>query len=403
MDSYGEIVRRFQDMAYGYAYSVLGDFHQAEDAAQEAFIEAYRCLSNLREPAAFPGWFRRIVFKHCDRMTRGRQRPAVSVDAEGLAGAASAETQPVQAAQDREMKEKVLTAIRSLSEPERTVTTLFYINGYSQNQIAEFLEVPAGTVKSRLHSSRTRLKKRMLDMVEETLHDSAPDERFSEKVITELLSGPDLLQLENHPVSQMWRTIQDALGEYEVVKGEEIVDSNSIVNKWALQFAYQPSDKKVLRTETIVTLFDDMAGRTPPLQLMTAGRRFQSDPAVPDSQRVFHSFTVLCIESGVGRESMEATLQKFVEAAIGSVALRYEDKELYCLEYCGNALVDQTGESTGISLGCGILSAETLGQAGFDPSQVGGYVFCGDLEELAMFKLGIDDVRKLWQAPYMPE
>ena len=49
LDAYGRVVRRFQDMACGYAYSILGDFHLAEDAAQEAFVEAYRCLAKLRE------------------------------------------------------------------------------------------------------------------------------------------------------------------------------------------------------------------------------------------------------------------------------------------------------------------------------------------------------------------
>ena len=69
-DAYGEIVRRFQDMAVAYGYAMLRNFQSAEDAAQEAFFEAYRSLSNLREPAAFPGWFRRIVFKQCDRILR---------------------------------------------------------------------------------------------------------------------------------------------------------------------------------------------------------------------------------------------------------------------------------------------------------------------------------------------
>ena len=63
LDAYAEIVRRFQDMAAGYAYALLGDFHFAEDAAQEAFLQAYLDLEKLAEPAAFPGWFRRIVFK----------------------------------------------------------------------------------------------------------------------------------------------------------------------------------------------------------------------------------------------------------------------------------------------------------------------------------------------------
>ena len=181
LDAYGEIVRRFQDMAYGYAYSILGDFHLAEDAAQEAFIEAYRCLDNLREPAAFPGWFRRIVFKHCDRLRRRKQIPVAPLDA--AAEVASADRSPPERAEDREMRDKVLVAIRSLPEHERTATTLFYINGYSQNDIAEFLEVPAGTVKSRLAASRSRLKERMITMVEDTLKENALPEDFADRLL----------------------------------------------------------------------------------------------------------------------------------------------------------------------------------------------------------------------------
>ena len=185
VDAYGEIVRRFQDMACGYGYSLLGDFHMAEDAAQEAFLAAYRGLTDLREPAAFPGWFRRIVFKHCDRLKRGRALPVVPLDAAGdLPGP---DAPPSQAAEDREMQSRVLTAIQALDERERTVTTLFYINGYSQNDIAEFLEVPTGTVKSRLHASRSRLKERMLKMVEDTLHQNAPGDRFHRRVFAELV------------------------------------------------------------------------------------------------------------------------------------------------------------------------------------------------------------------------
>ncbi len=68
--AYGDIVGRFQHMAVGYATSCLGDPHLAEDAAQEAFLQAFVDLAQLREPAAFPGWFRRIVHKHCDQIRR---------------------------------------------------------------------------------------------------------------------------------------------------------------------------------------------------------------------------------------------------------------------------------------------------------------------------------------------
>lgn len=73
--AYDQLVCQFQDMTVAYAYSVMSDFHLAEDAAQEAFVEAFLCLPKLQELLAFPGWLRRIVFKHCDRLTRNKKVP----------------------------------------------------------------------------------------------------------------------------------------------------------------------------------------------------------------------------------------------------------------------------------------------------------------------------------------
>ena len=69
-EAFGEIVKRFQDMACGCAYSVLGDFHLAENAAQEAFIEGYRSIDKLKEPKAFAGWFRRLCMWQHTTATR---------------------------------------------------------------------------------------------------------------------------------------------------------------------------------------------------------------------------------------------------------------------------------------------------------------------------------------------
>ncbi len=75
------LVRAMQNIAVAYATSILRDYHCAEDAAQEAFVEAYRELPNLRKPAAFNAWFRTILFKHCDRLTRRKRHPVVELDA----------------------------------------------------------------------------------------------------------------------------------------------------------------------------------------------------------------------------------------------------------------------------------------------------------------------------------
>ena len=180
VEAYGEIVRRFQDMAYGCAYSVLGDTHLAEDATQEAFIEAYHALTKLADVAAFPGWFRRIVQHQCSRMTRGKRLPTVAIS--DAAAVSTGDAPPGQAAEDHEMKAEVLDALNSLPAAQREVTTLFYINGYSHQNIAEFLEVPVGTVKSRLYASRRRLKERMMSMVARGLDEAKPGSSFPDRV-----------------------------------------------------------------------------------------------------------------------------------------------------------------------------------------------------------------------------
>ncbi|MEW6355148.1 MAG: sigma-70 family RNA polymerase sigma factor [Planctomycetota bacterium] len=178
--AYERIVRRFQDMACGYAHSILGDFHLAEDVAQEAFVDAYQRLGDLREPGAFPGWLRRVVFKHCDRLTRRRGVSTVPLDA--ARGAAGDADIPDDSIEEQELSDRVLAAVRALPDSERQVATLYYINGYSQAEVAEFLEEPVTTVKSRLHTARQRLKERMMTMVKDVLSRNAPDDAFAERV-----------------------------------------------------------------------------------------------------------------------------------------------------------------------------------------------------------------------------
>ena len=72
--AYGQVVKRLQDLAVGYGYSILGDFHLAEDAAQDAFLEAYENLPRIQILETFPGLLRKIVHKHCDRLTRRGRR-----------------------------------------------------------------------------------------------------------------------------------------------------------------------------------------------------------------------------------------------------------------------------------------------------------------------------------------
>ena len=188
-EAFAAVVRHFQDMAVGYGYSLLRDLNQAEDAAQEAFLEAYLCLPQLREPAAFPGWFRRIVFKQCDRLTRGKALPIVSLDT--VQERSSKQPNQVEEMEQREVKDQVWAAIEMLPESQRTVVLLYYLSGYSQQEVSAFLDVPVTTVKKRLFSARRRLREMLMDVVGDTLRERRPsrDESFAAGVLQMLVAA----------------------------------------------------------------------------------------------------------------------------------------------------------------------------------------------------------------------
>lgn len=171
-ESFSSIVERFQDMACASAYAMSGDRQLAEDAAQEAFLEAYLTLEKLREPAAFSRWFRSILFKQVDRLTRGKR--LVSSPLEAVAEMPGAEQDLTNLIEMREVSEQVRRAIATLHERERLVVLLFYGTGYTLKEIAAFLDVPVTTVKKRLYDARQHLKDELIDLMRDALQEQRP-------------------------------------------------------------------------------------------------------------------------------------------------------------------------------------------------------------------------------------
>lgn len=196
VDAYSTVVRRFQDMAVGYAYGVLGDFHLAQDAAQEAFIQAYLDLSKLHETAAFPGWFRKIVFTQCNRITRRKQLDTVGIS--DTIQVPDASQNPDDHIEIQEQKDQILAAIQSLPENERIVITLYYINEFTQPEIAAFLDLPETTINNRVYNARKQLKKELMTMTQEKLkaHRPSNDEGFVKK-LSEMIAAIEAVRTGN--------------------------------------------------------------------------------------------------------------------------------------------------------------------------------------------------------------
>ena len=163
LDSFEALVRRFQAMAFSSCFAALGDFQLAEDAAQEAFLEAHRSLAQLREPLAFVSWFRLILRKHCDRLTRKARLVTVPIEqAERIPTA----DDPQADLEARERAAFVQAALAEMNAAEREVVLLFHYAELPQGEIAEILGVTIDTVKNRLRSARHKLKGGLAFMAE---------------------------------------------------------------------------------------------------------------------------------------------------------------------------------------------------------------------------------------------
>lgn len=207
------LVVRFQDMAVGYAFSLLGDYHLAEDAAQEAFLDAFRKLPTLRHPEAFVSWLRTVVFKHCDRLRRCRPVTEPLAVEDGRLTADDME--PGRAAEQAETARLVGQAIGSLPPGQREVVSLYYIGQRSGRQVATFLDLPLTTVKKRLHDAKPKLRRSMSGMAKQFLESNRPsrDTQFADRVLR--LASPDpsddaaaiynLFEAEDHPARDQWR------------------------------------------------------------------------------------------------------------------------------------------------------------------------------------------------------
>ena len=183
--AFDALVRRFQDPAVAYARTLLHDPAAAEDAAQEAFVQAWRDLPRLMEAAAFGAWLRRIVFKFCDRARRSA-RPTLPL-AETLP--LPEDQEPGRVAERADDAGRVRAAIEALPCPLREATLLYYLAGHDIQEIAAFLALPPSTVKNRLHAARKRLRKELWTMAETILEHEKPsqNEAFAGNVLARVL------------------------------------------------------------------------------------------------------------------------------------------------------------------------------------------------------------------------
>lgn len=162
-EAFGLLVRRYQDRLYHTVYRLVENAEDALDVVQEAFINAYQSLDSFKGDSLFFTWLYRIAVNSAISLRRKR-RVVLSIDGlrEGEPGADPADpseiTQPGHGLEQKEQERRIKRALARLSPEHRAVLVMKDMEGQKYEAMAEVLQVPIGTIRSRLHRARLELR-----------------------------------------------------------------------------------------------------------------------------------------------------------------------------------------------------------------------------------------------------
>lgn len=404
MAAYETIIKMFQGMASAYSFSILKDNELANDASQEAFIEAYYHLNQLQNPEAFPGWFKQIVFKQCDRITRSRKETVFP--AEYFTDLIICpEKLPDAELESLEIRELVRLSADTLSSEQRTVLLLFYIRDYSLNDIASFLEIAVSTVKKRLFDARKNLKERITKMVKNQIADLEPKEIFSQKIIHELMNRPDLLKIPHNPVSQVLEIIKKALPDFEFVDSAESVPQSTVTMLGDdPNYYFHLENNDLLRCSTTLSLIAMLKDQAVPCKLLLGGRVYRPGLGRPETDKsvnAFYQAEISVIGENIKFEDLDVMMVQISKTILKSTELAY-DKFAFrgfmdCRKYFAKG---SDSEEVSICAG-GMFKPELLDKLGIDSKKYRGYSVGIGLDRMAMAKFGLNSIQELYKPQYL--
>ena len=166
LDSFNTLILHYQDRVYNTALRILGDEDQAADAAQEAFISAFRSISSFRG-GSFKAWLMRTVTNACyDELRRQKRRPTTPLEPDTADGEemdsprwlADPNMTPAEKSEADELEHAIQHCLDALPSEFRTVVVMADLQGLDYTEVATAVHVPLGTIKSRLARARLRLR-----------------------------------------------------------------------------------------------------------------------------------------------------------------------------------------------------------------------------------------------------
>ena len=398
VDAYGRLVERTQVMAYGAARAILRDPALAEDAAQDAFLRAYRRLGELDEPAAFITWLRRIVVTVALNMRRTHRRTLLRLD--DVADVPILDE--TESSWTELQRQRLAGALLALSAEERRICDRRYHGRWTTARLARDAGVDEAAMRKRLQRIREKLRKE-IEMAEQR-HiregDMSPD--FPARIV-ELLARPQLSDLPDNPIGKVLALFRSAFPEFEEVTLPEVIDfaeARKTIGDVAMYIEphelQRVDDTRILRYDLTLPLLLTVKYGGRPLRLTSAGKAYRLCQIDALHLDAFHQAEILWMDDRAHVDAWRATARvlQAVDLVLPGRSMKIVPTKYEMCSQSWELEIDVDDRWYEV-LAWGVFSDTVVRHLGGDPAKHAAIGIGVGLERFAMLRYGIDDIRKI--------
>jgi RNA polymerase sigma factor (sigma-70 family) len=398
VEAYGVLVESTQTMAYAVAIGVLRDRVAAQDAVQQAYLRAFRRLSDLQDPAAFPGWFRRVVITVALNMRRAKRVTLLRLDD-------VPEVPVLDEAETRWsdlQRHRLASALLTLTAEERQLCDRRYHGQWSIARLARHADVDEAAMRKRLQRIRDKLRKE-IEMAEQRgvrVEDIGTD--LPAKVV-ELLARPQLTDLPENPVGRILAGLREAFPDFVALDVPEIVNLTEARKTIAIDAMYVEQTElhridagRILRYDLTLPLLMTVRYEGQPLRLWVSGKAYRQCQVDAMHLEVFHQAEALWLDDRdrLNQWQLTARVLQSVESVLPGRTVKIVPTEYAMCTQSWELEVETDGQWSEV-IAWGMFTDRIVSHLGGDPKRHTALGVGYGLERLAMLKYGIDDIRKL--------
>jgi RNA polymerase sigma-70 factor (ECF subfamily) len=401
LDAYAQVVKATQVMVHAVARGVLRDSSLAEDAAQEAYLRAFRRLGDLGDAAAFITWLRRIVITVALNMRRRRRLTLLCLDdVPEIPVLDEAET-----GWSEYQRQRLAGALLTLTSEERRICDRRYHGRWTAARLAQDAGVDEAAMRKRLQRIRDKLRKE-IEMAEQRgirPEDIRPD---FPATIVELLARPELGDIPENPVGQVVDRLRTVYADFTECELPEIVDfaeARKSIGDVMLYIdpgeLHRVDDRRILRYDLTLPLFLALKYEGKPLRVWASGKVYRAGQIDATHLDAFHQADVLYVDerARLDQWTVTARVLQSVDALLPGRPVKIVPTEFPMCSQAWELEVEQDGHWYEL-LAWGVFTDTIVSHLGADPERHTAIGVGHGIERLAMLRYGIDDIRKIHEA-----